>query len=174
MDEYKHYLYNRQPFVYNELDPGDISDQIALRQRLQCKSFKWFLENVAPDILQHFPVNEPSFAYGGIKNLGINLCADTMTKEGPTPVGLYQCAQNISYPQFSQTFSLTLNHDIRVRFENRCWSKIRDFTVWLVPCSRDRQRKKKLLWKYDRVNLYNSMILTCKAEHSVACFFSAT
>lgn len=182
MDEYKQYLYNRQPFVYNHLDAGDLSEQKALRQRLQCKSFKWFLENVAFDVLEQFPLEEPSFAYGGIKNLGINLCADTMTVEGSTPVGFYQCAKNISYPHFTQSFSLTLNHDIRVRFEHkRCWSKIQNNLVWLVPCTRDRQSSNELLWKYDVVSLHISMvfaspnrILNERKKYESSCFISAT
>lgn len=154
MDEYKAYLYDRQPMVYNKVDAGDVSAQKALRARLQCKSFKWFMENVAFDVLERFAVEEPSFAYGGIKNLGINLCADTMSKEGSTPIGLYPCARNISYPQFTQTFSLTLSHDIRVRFEHRCWKKRQANSVWLVSCPKHQKLSDQLLWKYDLVNLY--------------------
>lgn len=153
MDEYKEVLYKRQPMVYSNLNPGDISKQKALREHLQCKPFKWFLENVAFDLIDQFPLDEPSFAYGGIKNLGINLCADTMSKVGRTPVGLYPCAKNLSYPQHSQTFSLTLKHDIRVRFEPRCWAKLHANTVWLVSCWKNQKINRQLLWKYDIVNL---------------------
>lgn len=149
MDEYKEHLYNRQPVVYAGLDAGDISAQKAVRDRLQCKPFKWFMENVAFDLLEQFPLYEPSFAFGGLQNVGLSLCADTLSKEGRTPIGLFTCALNISYPHAAQTFSLTLQHEMRLRFERRCWSRMASNAVWLVPCLKN--PNKHLLWKYDTV-----------------------
>ncbi|XP_055299371.1 N-acetylgalactosaminyltransferase 6-like [Sitodiplosis mosellana] len=149
MDEYKRYLYERQPSVYGHLNPGDLSKQKALRKRLQCKPFKWYMEHVAFDLIDHFPLDEPSFAYGGIKNLGLNLCVDTMSKKGFTPLGLFSCAENISNPQLPQTFSWTLDHSLRVRFEPRCWSKMYGNMVWLLSCWKNNKLIREVLWKYD-------------------------
>lgn len=153
MDEYKEHLYNRQPMIYHNINAGDISEQKALRQKLQCKPFKWFMENIAFDLIENYPFDEPSYAYGAIQNIGNKIfCADTMSKnEIGIPVGVYLCAANISSPQPTQLFSLTLKNDIRVRYEKRCWSVNVANTVDFVECTKE--KKSAQIWKYDLVRL---------------------
>lgn len=47
-DEYKEALYLRKPDRFSHVDVGDISEQLAVKERLKCKPFKYFLEVVAP------------------------------------------------------------------------------------------------------------------------------
>jgi polypeptide N-acetylgalactosaminyltransferase len=52
--EYKEFFYTREPMArYTEL--GDITEQLKLKERLQCKSFDWFMNNIAYDMLEEFP-----------------------------------------------------------------------------------------------------------------------
>lgn len=58
MDEWKEHFYKRKPYLRGN-NFGDISKQLALRERLKCKNFTWFMTEVAPDILEYYPAVEP-------------------------------------------------------------------------------------------------------------------
>ncbi|XP_055591432.1 N-acetylgalactosaminyltransferase 6-like [Uranotaenia lowii] len=121
MDEYKQYIYQRNP-KYLETDPGDLSEQKALRERLQCKSFKWFMEEVAPDIVLKYPlVDPPEFASGAVQNLGeTKYCLDTLNHPKNQPIGVFPCAANLTNPGANQNFMLTYFRDIRAVYKEIC------------------------------------------------------
>ncbi|XP_030344413.1 polypeptide N-acetylgalactosaminyltransferase 5 [Strigops habroptila] len=51
LDEYKELFYGHAyHLVLKNVDVGDLTQQIQLRKKLQCKSFRWYLENVYPDL----------------------------------------------------------------------------------------------------------------------------
>ncbi|XP_077885563.1 polypeptide N-acetylgalactosaminyltransferase 14 isoform X4 [Ictidomys tridecemlineatus] len=49
MDEYKQYFYAARPFAL-ERPFGNIESRVSLRRNLHCQSFKWYLENVYPEL----------------------------------------------------------------------------------------------------------------------------
>lgn len=70
MDEYKNYLYERDPDRYASIDAGDLTKQRAIREKLQCKPFKWFMEEIAFDLPKKYPpVEPPDFASGTIRSV---------------------------------------------------------------------------------------------------------
>ncbi|XP_031565849.1 uncharacterized protein LOC116301000 [Actinia tenebrosa] len=127
MDEYKEWLYDRRPDL-KSVDPGDISDRIALRNRLKCKSFRWYLENVANDTVK--TAYEPLRANGAIRNPASNLCIDSMGRRSGN-VGLQACHGQ----QGNQAFQYTYIKEFR--FDETCFD-VHDYVsgakVDLFPC----------------------------------------
>ncbi|CAF1431814.1 unnamed protein product, partial [Adineta steineri] len=70
-------------------DYGDVSDRIKIRERLQCKSFKWFLENVYPE--QFIPAE--SLYFGEIRSRAkTSVCIDSQELEdGDKSIIGYPC-----------------------------------------------------------------------------------
>ncbi|XP_026168331.1 probable polypeptide N-acetylgalactosaminyltransferase 8 [Mastacembelus armatus] len=96
MDEYKHNvnLAWKLPFENHGIDIGDISERKKLRERLKCKPFKWYLENVYPKLDPW----DNLLAYGGMKNLNASMCLDQGPVPGHTPIA-YPC--HYYGPQFT-------------------------------------------------------------------------
>ncbi|KAF5403250.1 Polypeptide N-acetylgalactosaminyltransferase [Paragonimus heterotremus] len=70
MDEYKGYFYEKFGFALDQF--GDVSERKALRARLQCRSFGWYLDNVIPEMF----VPSKALASGDIENRQLAICID--------------------------------------------------------------------------------------------------
>ena len=69
---------------------GDISEQLALKKKMNCKSFDWFMKEVAYDIFDKYPRLPPNKFWGDLINVGTGgqYCLDTYGRHPPEKVTL--------------------------------------------------------------------------------------
>lgn len=89
-DKYKEYFYTREPLA-RFLDMGDISEQEALKKRLNCKSFEWFMQNVAYDVIDKFPELPPNLHWGELRSGAVSKCIDTLGHAPPSLIAIQHC-----------------------------------------------------------------------------------
>ncbi|XP_037820238.1 N-acetylgalactosaminyltransferase 4-like [Lucilia sericata] len=152
MDEYAQYVYDHEPETYNDLDAGDLTKQIALRKKLQCKPFKWFLEVIAPDLLKTFPpVLPPDYASGVIQSMAFpQYCIDSLGGASNAAIGLYNCAANKTHPHQTQFWSLSYMRDIRKKSQSICLDvheSPNNASIWMWSCHNSGGNQ---FWSYDR------------------------
>lgn len=114
MDEYAEYLYLRRPH-YRNIDTGDITKQKKIRENLKCKPFKWFIHEVAFDLVEKYPPIEPPDVFKGkIRTFTApELCLDATSEN---PLNLKECIDN---DDENQKFILSWRNDIKTR-NNMC------------------------------------------------------
>ncbi|XP_055973442.1 polypeptide N-acetylgalactosaminyltransferase 12-like [Sorex fumeus] len=110
LDEFKELFYHRNPHARLE-SFGDVTERQQLREKLKCKDFRWFLENVYPEL--HVPEDRPG-CFGMLQNKGLQgLCFDYNPPDENQIVGhqviLYTC-HGLGQNQF---FEYTSRKEIR-------------------------------------------------------------
>ncbi|CAF4748072.1 unnamed protein product [Rotaria socialis] len=108
MDEYKRFYYMHRHDLKGK-DYGDVESRRDIRKRLNCHSFKWYLENVFPE---KFILDENVHAFGEVRNPASSLCLDTLGKDEKSsiPLSIYSCQNGVSANQY---FSLSKHDDLR-------------------------------------------------------------
>lgn len=168
MDEYKNYLYRRQPSWKKE-KAGDLSAQLAIRERLKCKSFKWFMTEVAFDLEKHYPsVEPPNSADGEIRSSITNadgqaLCLDAKFAKTESQLILAPCIKDDSKRTGEQKFLLTWHEDLRLKSRGECLDVPQNSAnapVILYVCH---GQKGNQLWKYiiSKKQLFHMLTRKC-------------
>ncbi|KAK7105098.1 N-acetylgalactosaminyltransferase 7-like [Littorina saxatilis] len=90
-EEFREYFYTREPMVRG-YPIGDISKQVQFKKDNNCKSFKWFMDNVAYEVYDLYPLPPRNKAWGEFKQKRGNKCWDSMGQGmGGGPIGAYYC-----------------------------------------------------------------------------------
>uniref|UniRef100_F1KY00 Polypeptide N-acetylgalactosaminyltransferase n=1 Tax=Ascaris suum TaxID=6253 RepID=F1KY00_ASCSU len=137
MDDYKKYLYQRRHGMENA-DEGDLTKQKAVRERLKCKSFDWFMKEIAFDQDKFYPAVEPEdSANGELRNVKAQTCVDTQFRGGSERFGLRKCISDDPSGGGEQNMRLTFSFDVRPKGRTLCFdvsSSVRKAPVVLFSC----------------------------------------
>lgn len=166
MDEYAEHIYQRRP-EYRHLSAGDVAAQKKFRSSLNCKSFKWFMTEIAWDLPKFYPpVEPPAAAWGEIRNVGTGLCADTKHGALGSPLRLEICVRGRGEAAWNnmQVFTFTWREDIRPgdpqHTKKSCFDAVSHTSpVTLYDCH---SMKGNQLWKYRHdKSLYHPVSGSC-------------
>jgi polypeptide N-acetylgalactosaminyltransferase len=136
-DEYKEIVYSFDKDRYVKVDVGDLTKPQEVHDRLKCKPFKYFIEEIAPDILPRYPPtkNQPVFASGQIKSmLRESVCIDNFFRGEFDPIGLYYCNEldDLGMPGQAQYFRLNFLKNIVFGHMEHC---LDSYNFALPQCS---------------------------------------
>lgn len=105
MDDYKKYFFAARHGSKNKLY-GNVKSRVELRKNLKCESFKWYLENVYPEL--QVP-DQDDVAFGELRQG--DLCVDTMGHLSGGSVRTNKCHGSGG----NQEWSLTRNNKVKHR-----------------------------------------------------------
>ncbi|XP_030222990.1 polypeptide N-acetylgalactosaminyltransferase 18 [Gadus morhua] len=148
MDQHKSHVYMAWniPQQNSGIDIGDLSERKALRARLGCRPFTWFLTNIYPELRSY----RDTLAYGVVKNsLRGDLCLDQGPDTDNAPI-MYLChgmtPQNVYYTSSQQlhlgVLSPTIDDD-----DNKCLVEVNS-RPRLLECSYASNKHLKLTWTF--------------------------
>ena len=127
MDEYAEYFYKARPGA-RKVDAGDVTMRRALRKELKCKSFKWYMETVLPNMF--IPDKAHIRVQGAVKNPD-GQCIDKMGQRAGGKAGVYYCHGQGGNQGFMYTTSRELRGD-----EDMCLDSFGDLpaNIYLQKC----------------------------------------
>lgn len=149
MDEYKHNinLAWNLPFENHGIDIGDVSERKKLRERLKCKPFKWYLENVYPKLDPW----DDLLSYGGMKNLDADMCIDQGPVPGHTPIAYHCYYYGPQYTYYRSAGELYIGGLKSHKYnDNRCLTDIgqKETEPGLYNCREAMQKGMGIYWDF--------------------------
>ncbi|XP_043943492.1 probable polypeptide N-acetylgalactosaminyltransferase 8 [Protopterus annectens] len=148
MDDYKamvHIAWN-VPLKGHGIDYGDTSARKKIREKLKCKSFQWYLDNVYPNLQPYLNI----IYYGQLKNTLLDkLCLDQGPPEVNVPI-LYPCHDGATQYVFYLITGEVFIGKLRSRKDqhNRCLVDTGEGQMLAIEsCIEAKEKKHHLLWE---------------------------
>ncbi|KAJ8370016.1 hypothetical protein SKAU_G00100440 [Synaphobranchus kaupii] len=150
MDDYKKIFYRRNKnaaVMAKENKYGDISERVQLRERLHCKNFTWYLQNVYPEVF--IPDLTPT-RFGAIKNSGSQTCLDVGENNlGGKPMIMYTCHNMGGNQYFEYTSHQELRHNIGKQLCLQAWPEPKQVSVEMCQLKgRGTQVDQRQRWEF--------------------------
>ncbi|XP_028936769.1 polypeptide N-acetylgalactosaminyltransferase 16 [Ornithorhynchus anatinus] len=158
MDDYKQYYYEARPSAIGKAF-GSVAERVEQRQKMNCKSFQWYLENVYPEL--KVPEKEPA---PGIIRQGAS-CLESRGRDaaGDSPAGVGGCRGTAGGPAGTQEWVFS---DPLIWQQDQCLS-ITSFSagsqVTLERCNQKDGRQK---WKMKGALIQHSVSGFCLENQS--------
>lgn len=151
-DEYSNYFHKIIPEL-NGIEAGDLSKRIELRKTLNCKSFKWYLDNIYPEA----PIPIDFYHVGSIVNVDLNFCLDNMGRKSGEDAGATYCHSQGG----NQIFEYSKSHNL-ISAGLCLDTNGAHGVVKMNTCNKNSKNQK---WDYDNVNQFfrNRQIDACLA-----------
>lgn len=158
MDEWADFYFKFTPEASSLRSKINVDKRLELRQRLKCKSFKWYLTKIWP---QHFFPMDNRF-FGKIRNKANNVCLRKPIGKGATnqPMGIAQMENCLPEDNLIEMFVMTKQGYIMTD-DSVCIgpdtnaedvdTEVDDFegVISIMACSDNKKKR----WKYDKETL---------------------
>ncbi|CAF1312864.1 unnamed protein product, partial [Didymodactylos carnosus] len=132
LDKYKDFVYSIMPELRN-VNGGDVTERLELREKLKCKDFRWYLENIYPE--SSMPVD--FHHVGALRNEAYG-CLDSLGYDSENGVnqnaGLFPCHNQGGNQIRSQERSSCLT------FRNTYVGKKQNSTLFISPCAGNKRK----------------------------------
>ena len=153
LDEYGKFYYMRTG--YDKGDFGDISQRVKLRNDLGCKSFKWYLENIYPDLT--IPDN---LAEGYVENMltaNKSMCLDTPLDENKESglIEMYHC----HFGGGNQFFQFTKN--LEIKMEKHCLDYAEETKILQMFSCHDLGGNQEWIFNFTSMQILKRATNTC-------------
>lgn len=108
---HKKFVYDHYPEMEN-MDVGDLTERLQIKEKLQCKNFTWFLTNIWPELTIF---DRDALAWGSIRNINHNKCLDNHEYLFQAEELLYIeiCSHQLATQGFSWTKDLLLRTSLQ-------------------------------------------------------------